>query len=87
MQGTTLRELARAFSKGELGRDQYRRDRSKLVSAIVAGEVAVRNIDFPPPIRPPGGAGAEPTEPRPRRRRRTPSGVWESWSKATANGW
>lgn len=83
MQGTTLRELARAFAKGELGRDQYRRDRSKLVSAIVAGEIAVKNIDFPPPIKPPGSSGAEATEPRPRRRRSGPGEEPEATTQIT----
>ena len=69
MQGTTLRELAHAFAKGELGRDEYRRNRTNFVAAVLAGEVAVKNVDFPPPIRPPGGDGVDATEPRSRRRR------------------
>jgi hypothetical protein len=70
---TTLRDLARAFARGELGRDEYRRSRSELVASILSGEVAVKNLDFPPPIHPPGES-QEATEPRPRRRRpETPS--------------
>ena len=82
-QGTTLRELARAFAKGELGRDEYRRDRSKLVAAILAGEVVVRNIDFPPPIKPPGSDGVDATEPRSRRRRAESSDEPESTTQMT----
>lgn len=65
----TLRDLARAYAKGELGREDYRRSRSELVASILSGEVAVKNIEFPPPIHPPGAEGQDATEPRPRRRR------------------
>lgn len=82
-QGTPLRELARAFAKGELGRDQYRRDRSKLVTAILAGEVAVKNLEFPPPIKPPGGDGSDATEPRSRRRRAESTDEPESTTQIT----
>lgn len=69
MTGVTLRDLARAFARGELGRDEYRRSRSELVTSILSGEVVVKNIEFPPPIHPPGGEGQDATEPRSRRRR------------------
>lgn len=71
MTAKTLRELARAYAKGELARDDYRRSRSGLVGAILAGEVEVRAIDFPPPLKPPGGEPADATEPRPRRTRQS----------------
>jgi hypothetical protein len=65
----TLRDLARAFAKGEMARDDYRRSRSALVNSILSGEVAVKNIEFPPPLHPPGAEGQDTTEPRPRKRR------------------
>jgi hypothetical protein len=68
MTGTTLRELARAYAKGELGREEYRRSRSDLVASILSGEVVVKNLDFPPPLKFPGGDGQDATEPRQRRR-------------------
>jgi hypothetical protein len=68
MTGTSLRDLARAYAKGELGREEYRRSRSDLVASILNGEVVVKNLDFPPPLKFPGD-GSDATEPRQRRRR------------------
>jgi hypothetical protein len=50
-----LRELARQFSAGQVGRDDYRRDRSAMLEQIGNGKLAIayREITPPKPASPP----------------------------------
>ena len=50
-----LRELARQFSAGQVGRDEYRRDRAALLEQVGNGKLAIayREITPPKPAQPP----------------------------------
>lgn len=50
-----LRELARQFSAGQVGRDDYRRDRTALLEQVGSGKLAIayREITPPKPASPP----------------------------------
>lgn len=50
-----LRELARQFSAGQVGRDDYRRERAALLEQIGSGKLAIayREITPPKPANPP----------------------------------
>jgi hypothetical protein len=50
-----LRELARQFSAGQVGRDEYRRERTALLDQIGQGRLAIayREITPPKPMSPP----------------------------------
>ena len=52
MSNQTLRELAKGFARGEIDKDNYRKSRVELITAITAGKVNVKDIDFPPPLMP-----------------------------------
>lgn len=50
-----LRELARQFSAGQMGRDEYRRERAALLDQVGSGKLAIayREITPPKPASPP----------------------------------
>ena len=50
METQTLRELAKEYAKGALDRESYRRHRTALIDAILAGTVRVEAIDFAAPV-------------------------------------
>lgn len=52
MSNQTLRELAKNYALGEIDKDNYRKSRVELITAITAGKVNVEAIDFPPPLMP-----------------------------------
>jgi len=52
MSNQTLRGMAKDFAKGVIDKDQYRRSRTELIMGIVAGEIAVKAIDYAPPLMP-----------------------------------
>tara|TARA_R110000782_G_scaffold186176_11_gene276429 strand:- start:1930 stop:2670 length:741 start_codon:yes stop_codon:yes gene_type:complete len=52
MSNQTLRELAKDYARGEIDKDSYRKSRVELITAITAGKVDVKAIDFPPPLIP-----------------------------------
>lgn len=52
MSNQTLRELAKDYARGEIDKDNYRKSRVELITAITAGNVNVKAIDFPPPLMP-----------------------------------
>ena len=52
MSNQSLRELAKDYAKGEIDKDDYRKSRVELITAITAGKVDVKAIDFPPPLMP-----------------------------------
>ena len=52
MSNQTLRELAKDYALGEIDKDNYRKSRVELITAITAGNVNVKAIDFPPPLMP-----------------------------------
>lgn len=52
MSTQTLRGLAKDYSTGALDKETYRKLRSELIKGIVAGEIAVKAIDYLPPITP-----------------------------------
>ena len=58
MSNRTLRELAKDYARGEIDKDDYRKSRVELITAITAGEVNVKAIDFPPPLMPSGEEAA-----------------------------
>lgn len=49
----TLKKLARSYAQGELDKESYRSARTKLLDAVVLGEMVVEDLDFPPPVVPP----------------------------------
>lgn len=52
MSNQTLRELAKDYARGEIDKESYRKSRVELITAITAGKVNVKAIDFPPPLIP-----------------------------------
>jgi len=52
MDNQTLRELTSDYAKGVIDKDQYRQSRTKLIKGITAGEIAVKAIDYEPPLMP-----------------------------------
>jgi hypothetical protein len=48
MQVNSLRELAAAYARGDIGREDYRRSRSDLIAAVLRGEIQLRVNDHPP---------------------------------------
>lgn len=46
----TLRQLARAYAKGELDKDSYRQARAKLIEGILAGEIPLQENNYLPPL-------------------------------------
>lgn len=52
MSDQTLRELAKEYAKGQIDKDNYRKSRAELITAITAGKVDVKATDFPPPLMP-----------------------------------
>jgi len=52
MSNQTLRELAKDYARGQIDKDSYRKSRVELITAITAGKVNVKDIDFPPPLMP-----------------------------------
>jgi uncharacterized membrane protein len=52
MSNQTLRELAKVYAKGEIDKENYRKSRVELITAITEGKVNVKAIDFPPPLMP-----------------------------------
>lgn len=52
MSQKTLRELAKGYARGEIDKDSYRKSRGELIEGIIAGKIAVKVIDYPPPLVP-----------------------------------
>lgn len=52
MSDKTLRQLTRAYAKGELDKDQYRKARAELINGILAGEITVPEDDYPSLVKP-----------------------------------
>lgn len=52
MSNQTLRSLAKDYAKGLIQKDQYRKSRSELINGIVTGEISLKSIDYPPPLKP-----------------------------------
>lgn len=52
MSNQTLRELAKDYARGETDKESYRKSRTELIKAIIEGTVAVKVIDYPPPLIP-----------------------------------
>ena len=52
MSNQTLRGLAKDYAKGVIDKDKYRKSRTDLIKGIVAGEIAVKAIDYDPPLMP-----------------------------------
>jgi hypothetical protein len=52
MSNQTLRQLARDYSRGAIGKDKYRQSRTELIQGIVAGDIAVKAIDYEAPLMP-----------------------------------
>ncbi len=52
MSDQTLRALAKEYAKGQIDKDNYRKSRAELITAITAGKVNVKATDFPPPLMP-----------------------------------
>ncbi|MEX2523333.1 MAG: hypothetical protein WD750_00090 [Gammaproteobacteria bacterium] len=52
MSDKTLRQLTRAYAKGDLDRDQYRKARAELINGILAGDITVPEKDYAPPVKP-----------------------------------
>ena len=50
MTNKTLRALAKDYAQGVTDRDTYRKARTDLIEGIIAGNIKVEPIDFPPPI-------------------------------------
>jgi hypothetical protein len=48
MPGQTLRQLARAYARGEVDREHYRRSRTLLIERILAGETPIDDNEPPP---------------------------------------
>ena len=53
MSTHTLRELARDYSRGVIDKEKYRKSRSELIKGIIAGQIAVKPIDYLPLLKPP----------------------------------
>jgi hypothetical protein len=52
MSNQTLRELARDYSRGAIGKEKYRKSRTELIQGIVAGDISVKAIDYEAPLMP-----------------------------------
>jgi hypothetical protein len=52
MSNQTLRELAKDYAKGTIDKDNYRKSRTELITAITAGKITVAANDYPPPLMP-----------------------------------
>jgi hypothetical protein len=52
MSKQTLRALAKDYATGVIDKDNYRKSRVELIKGIVAGEIAVKAIDYAPPLMP-----------------------------------
>ena len=52
MGNKTLRALAKDYATGAIDKDKYRKSRLELIKGIIAGEIAVQTIDYPPPLMP-----------------------------------
>ncbi len=48
----TLGELAKAYAQGDVSKEDYRKLRNELIQGIVAEDIAVKEIDFLPPLKP-----------------------------------
>ncbi len=64
MANQTLRQLAKQYSLGNLEKDDYRKSRAELLQGIVAGNVSLAEIDYPPPVQPPEPESLDTTERR-----------------------
>lgn len=52
MSTQTLRALAKDYARGSIDKDSYRKARGELIKNIMNGSIAVKAIDFEPPLRP-----------------------------------
>jgi hypothetical protein len=52
MSNLTLREMAKSYAKGTLGKEAYRKSRSDLIKNIIDGTVVIKAINYEGPIRP-----------------------------------
>ena len=50
MSDKTLRQLAKGYATGILSKEEYRKFRTKLIQGIVEGSIAVKAIDYAPPL-------------------------------------
>lgn len=64
MTQQTLRELARSYSSGEIHQDSYRKKRAELISGILAGEINLRENNYPDIILPKSFEELDMTEPK-----------------------
>jgi hypothetical protein len=58
----TLRQLARDYARGAIGKDKYRQSRTELIKGIIAGDITVKDIDYEPPLVPSDESDAAITE-------------------------
>lgn len=61
-QQTTLRDLAKAYAKGALNQDSYRKSRADFLQKVISGNLKLPVIDYPPPVSPPTVTQEEITE-------------------------
>ena len=52
MSNQTLSELAKKYATGKIDKNDYRKSRETLISAIMSGKINVEDIDFPLPLLP-----------------------------------
>jgi hypothetical protein len=52
MSTQTLRELAKDYARGTIGKDTYRKSRTALIQDIITGNIAIKVIDYEPPLSP-----------------------------------
>ncbi len=62
MSNQTLRRLAKDFATGVTSKENYRKSRAELIQGIIAGKIAVKAIDYAPPLMPANEADEEITE-------------------------
>jgi hypothetical protein len=55
MSKQTLRGLAKGFAQGSIRKEEYRKSRAALIQGIIAGDIAVKDIDYEPPLMPNNG--------------------------------
>jgi hypothetical protein len=62
MSKQTLRELAKDYAKGTIGKENYRKSRTELIQNIISDKVAVKPIDYVEPLKPPSNVDDAITE-------------------------
>lgn len=61
---TPLRQLAKDHAQGSLDKDSYRKSRAEFLQQLVAGEITLEEIDYPPPVKTPEPEPLDTTERR-----------------------